>query len=709
MAEHADDARRAMCDELARLLASPDGLRQARLMQLVKVLSRPATTDDEPAGDLPGDEAPIPIGVWRPQEIDGRLLFVRPDPLVMGDPWDPRKTLTPKTSFLPLRVCLLGESTAAGWFYAPHLTPARVLEDQLGALKGPGVYEVLNLACVDQSADELVRLARAAVQLKPDIFVVFAGNNWPVQHDAFPDTNPALSQDAALAFHQDGARGLMRSLEHTTRQVSEAVLAQLVRVADAAGIEVILVIPEVNLADWERARPVSWLPGDGTARWHRLYQQALSRLSVGGYEEAETAARRMIELDRGTCAASYRVLANALLAQGRGKEGRDACLGELDCRAWDNFPYLPGATTAVRDVLREGARRNELSLVDLPSVFQEHAGQVPGRRLFLDYCHLTLEGMKVAMVAIAAEVLRLSEAAADATDWKTLLVKVPDPAVPAEVDAHAKFMTGLYHAHWNPRSGGAQYWFEQARQAWNGIEDTMRAYIATRGAPPESVLFSVAQQRIFRSAQRLERRIWNVPNLDAEAIDVMCGILERSGRSRPTETFRGGLNAAVRPGGVDLLNPMYHWSINDLHASLGSFANSRCLYYRALWPTSHFCLVSGQPADVRLELTGRLPGAGEPRTGTVSICLNGVCRCVVDLHDRWSSHTLTLARDHLREGINRLTLEWPSPPPVGDSAIREAVQRLEQGIPTDLHPVFGELFRLVARRGVRGGDGARAA
>ncbi len=698
MAEPPNDPRRAVCEELARLLETSEGLHQARLLQLVAGLGRPPATDEAHTAEPPRADEPIPIGVWTPQELDGQLRFVRPDPALMDDPWDPRKTLAPKTAFLPLRVCLLGESTAAGWFYAPHLTPARVLEEQLQALKGPGIYEVLNLTCVDQNPQELVDLARAALQLKPDVLVVFAGNNWPVQYGSLPAPNPALSQEAALAFRQDGARGLMRSLEQATRHESAAVLAQLGRLADAASVAVVLVIPEVNLADWERARPVSWLPGDGTARWHRLHEQALSRMSAGDYDDAATAARTMIELDGGTCATSYRVLANALLAQGRWQEARDAGVAELDCRAWDNFPYVPGATSAVRDELRRGAREHDFALVDLPSVFHEHAGPIPGRRLFLDYCHLTPEGMKVAMAAVAAEVLRLSDAAADDADWKTLLAKVPPPDVSAEVDAHAKFMTGLYHAHWNPRSGEGAYWFEQALQAWPGIRDTMVAYVASRGVAPEALLFSVEQQRLFRLAQRLEHRIWNVPNLDAEAVDMICRILERSGPSPRTTAFPCRLpHNSVREGGVDLLDPMYHWTMQDRHASLSNFTSNRVLYYRAVWPTSHFCLVSDESGDVRLELTGRLPSVGMPRAGTVRIRLNGTRRCAVKLHDRWTSHTITLGREHLREGINRLTLEWPLPPSEGDVAIGETVRRLEQGIPADLHPVFGELFRLQAR------------
>ena len=84
------------------------------------------------------DPRPASIGVWLPQIINGEQVFVRPEAPVWGDDWSPRKCLVPKTTPLPLRICLIGESTAAGFFYAPHLTPAMVLEEQLREVKATG-------------------------------------------------------------------------------------------------------------------------------------------------------------------------------------------------------------------------------------------------------------------------------------------------------------------------------------------------------------------------------------------------------------------------------------------------------------------------------------------------------------------------------------------------------------------------------------------
>ncbi|MEZ4766971.1 MAG: hypothetical protein R2844_00900 [Caldilineales bacterium] len=44
-----------------------------------------------------------------------------------------------------------------------------------------------------------------------------------------------------------------------------------------------LVVPEVNLVDWESVQPAPWLPGDGLARWYRLLETARTALREEGH------------------------------------------------------------------------------------------------------------------------------------------------------------------------------------------------------------------------------------------------------------------------------------------------------------------------------------------------------------------------------------------------------------------------------------------
>lgn len=63
----------------------------------------------------------------------------------------------------------------------------------------------------------------------------------------------------------------------------------------------------------------------------------------------------------------------------------------------------------------------------------------------------------------------------------------------------------------------------------------------------------------------------------------------------------------------------------------------------------------------------------------------------------WRRHHFVIENGLVRPGLNRLTLTWPALPAEGDAAIGQILARLEQGVPTELHPIFGKLFALDAQ------------
>jgi hypothetical protein len=111
--------------------------------------------------------------------------------------------------------------------------------------------------------------------------------------------------------------------------------------------------------------------------------------------------------------------------------------------------------------------------------------------------------------------------------------------------------------------------------------------------------------------------------------------------------------------------------------------------------------VASADSDVELSICARLPEiAGVPHRGTVSIEVNGTAVGAFACGPDWTSENQRVHAETLRPGINKLTLHWPPPPPAGDAALLCAIERLEGGLAADLHPVFGEVFSLVARRWV---------
>ncbi len=668
------------------------------------------------------NDSPSPIGIWLPEILNGNQVFIRPDAASLGDDWSPRKRLVPKTAPLPLRVCLIGESTAAGFFYAPHLTPAQVLEDQLKEIKGAGAYEVIDLTKVDMPADgsihDLVRITVAALQLNPDVLVIFAGNNWLKQIKPFAKSGPDHLHRFAPAYREAGVRGLMEQCERDTRSHFQGVVTNLSYIAATVPIPMILVIPEVNQVDWVRGLPVSWLDSGRTPNWHKLNAKALALKRTPDNSQSNlvgSIAEQMIELDEGTCPVSYRLLAEARLAQGRTVEAREMFIREVDSAAW-NPAALPGANSTVRELLRNCAGNPGLACVDLPAIFFEHSANIAGRDLFLDYCHLTLEGIKVAMAAVASQVLRLTGAAeGQAYDWSSLLRLLPEPRVDTQRDALAKFLAALYTIHWERRFDGdssmPEYWCDAAIQSWNGIQDTMLDYVATRLQPDAVCGLSLAEQRFFGRSNSLEdgsrllagegRRLQRF-SLDPVAIELICKVLERSGRPiRDTINKLLVERHAVGNRPVDLVNPYYHWTTMDYLTSFQSDSQTFSGYglYQAFWPTSDFCFVSDAFRDIRLDLTARLPAAVNERRemAEVNVSVNGHLVGTARIGKSWRCETLSVGRERLRVGINKLTLRWPDLSHEGDTATKQIRERLEHAVPTNLEPVFGELQSLFAR------------
>jgi hypothetical protein len=617
---------------------------------------------------------------------------VRPDPLPFGDHYATRKVLAKKTAELPLRVAFFGESVAAGYLYAPHLTPAQVLEGQLRAAIGRDDFEVIDLARTNETLPTLAATVRASIQIQPDMLVLFAGNNWNLLET--PEVSPyAPSIRARQRFAEalrEGLDGPLRLAGEELRRTAEGTFELIALIAGAVGIPVIVVVPEVNLADWETRQPVVSLPGKRVAEWHRLYREALDAAP----EEAIRITERMRKLDKGRCPTMWRLLARARLALGEVEGARDACLAEVDSARYPTLAFLsaPQATTQARELLREMCDRHDFARVDLREVFAEHTGSpLPGRRMFLDYCHLTREGIQVAMAAVTAEVLRFSGMTEAEEDWRSLLARLPEPSLSPEAEATARLGAAVHSAHRllsvGPKQEILEHWCRAALEASPGVESAMLDLLEARCAPGPAVL-TAAQQRNLASPYRLLlQHGWRWDHLDADLIEVLLRVLNRPAPRALAE------NHGVRPEGIDLADPFYHWEplerfypeVMDLEdlPKRGTF--------RSPWPESSFCLIVDRPRTVELELTARLS-----RKGEVEPVVNGTALKPLHLDSQWVKYVFTVPASLLRPGLNRLILRWPSPK-LDDNPFKPVLERLEVGTAADLHPVFGEVYSLIAR------------
>ena len=711
------DPRRRACSELAELLSTPEGLRTARLLQLTEALEpRRAPAPDATGetavtvGGAPGGRpaSPRPISVWRPRRHGGELVFERPPPHPLGDHHAQRLRLRAVKPHGTTRICFFGESVAAGYLYAPRLTPAGVLERRLCATAGGGAYEVVDLARTNETLDSMLRTLESSLQLSPDLLVIFAGNNWNLLET--PGVSPYVPsvrarQRAALALRRNRLAGLAELAGRELAAKAETTLARVAELAGRDATPVLVVVPEVNLEHWQDRQPVSWLPGDGSRRWHALYAEAASRLKAGRPEAALKAADAMLELDRGLCPTGHRLRAEALVSLGRLGEARRACEAEVESGRYATLCFLsaPRAAPSVARLLRRAAARHGFAVVDLPRLFAGHetgASSLPGRRLFLDYCHLSAEGIELAMAAVAGKVLeRRGESPVE-------IARAGPGAEPA-AEALARLGAAVHGSHRLLTNGDKraylERWCREALVADPKIVGALRDLLGARVAPSPAILTAALERNLASHHRLLLQHGWRWHHLDVELIEAMCAALEAAGHAVRDEVEASLLrHHGVGPEGVDLSRPPYLWEplerfYPEAMAPRGMTGRAT---YRSPWPESSFCLIAGGECDIELELIARLPaiaGAPEAHRGEIGARLNGRDIASVAAGESWSRHPIRLPRRDLRPAINRLTLVWPALPPYGDQALEHAIRRLENGVEADLHPVFGEVFSLVAR------------
>jgi hypothetical protein len=731
------DTRKDLAEELAGRLAE-GGARTARLLQLLGVVDAPAERA-EPAGAGGAQNAPRPISIWEPRERDGEWVFERPEPLPLGDHYAVRRAIPAAKAAGGRRVALLGESAAAGYLLAPHLTPARAIEEHLSAAGGaaPGItsWQVIDLARTNESLAGLAATAEAALQLAPDAFVVWAGNNWDLLET--PEVSPyAPSVEArqrfAVALDQAGWKGPVELARRRLAARAEAAFERIAVAAKTGGAAVTLVLPEVDLAGWAARQPAPWLPGEGSARWHALLAEAEAALDDSSPSDAEATARAMIDLDGGSTPTPHRLLARAALARGDLDAAAEAARAEVDA---ERYPLLcqlgaPRAGTVARELLIGAARRHGFGIVDLRAVLATPAGgaaarselvaeapaassggrsaELPGRRWFLDYCHLTRLGVRRAAAAIAAELLT----AAGSVDQPAALAAV-GPALPAAAEATALFGAAVHSAHRLAGPGKARVleaWCRDALAASPSAAAAMVRLAAVRAAPCPAVLTAEQRDELAAPYPLGLQHGWRWDHLDADLLLAMRRALAAAGlHAEAAEIERRLIEglAVTGPRWTELTSPPWLWEPLErfFPEAIAPAGRPGRATLRAPWPETGFALVTGGGADLDLEVTVRLPaieGAPGERRGEATLRLDGGPVGSFTAGEGWTRHRLSLdagrlPHGRLAAGLHRLAIAWPPLPPWGDAARAAILRRLQEGIEADLHPVFGEVASLRVR------------
>lgn len=694
------DSLKSFCSRVARAATSDDGAEAIRLLQLTGLMGYVDGVGRAPAPEPEDPEDSASVGIWeRKEEGDDVYYARRLDMIEDWNYWANVGRIEKSTD--KLRVAYLGESVARGFLYDPQYTPAEVLEKMLESRLGEGRVDVVDLARTNLGL-EIRELALQALQLEPDVAVVFAGNNWNFPFPLKPEEMAPM--DSVL--RQEGLIGAQRFIEQRLANTVEGVLRDVSSRYRERGVPLIWMVPEFNLDDWRD--PLSNAPQIDSAshrEWLEERRQAEEAMEAGDFERAEKHAERMVELDDElTCTGLY-ILAECRRQRGD-TEGQRRCLET----ARDALPWVPSRTTSPRTpaAARETVHRVAAELgdpvLDVPELFHDYLdGAIPGRRLFIDYCHLTSEGILVTMAAAANSVLAaLGE---EAPPWRELYDAELIPA--PEVEAEASFLAAVHNAHWFQSFELVRHYCHRAVGYWPGIAEIMTRFIDIQTRSTPMLMCREAEEISDLGSPLIQHYLlrYNNQQLDELLIDALVDALasvDVDARPKLSDLRRSEHSIAERP--TDLLAYYYNSSAQQPQEVRWAVPRRAKLprpesdFYKAYWLVSGFKFVGEAGLPARLELTCRLPSySASP--GAVILEVNGVEQGRLEAEHDWRTWEIHLPGDAVVEGINNIALRWPIPDFPGESELEKAVEGLVGGVYPEFYSSCGEIHTFTVERG----------
>ena len=577
------------------------------------------------------------------------------------------------------RVVLLGESVARGFFFDPVYSPAKVLQAQLS--HGADAVEIVDLAQSNCDPWWLSKTAASTPLLEPDAVVIFAGNNWRVGSLASTSLESFVLDGELIAEERGFAKLLDKQLERLEAFATQVVtqLASLV----AKGIPVVFVIPEINVADWTNAPAgaldVPLMSADDTRAWVSAYRGAAAALERGAHAEAEQRIAEAIALDGGTSSASLDLLARAQRSQpGRHRDAYRTLRRSRDII--DETRVVPSVFVTVADAIRRTAPQHGATVVDLPQLFDayyEH--EIPGRRLYLDFCHHTSEGIRVAMAATSQKLLRILF---DREAELGHLVDIAPRPAPAD-EAWAHILAGIHNAHWGQDPEIAAHHFKRAVELDPAIVDTglpLVYHAYRRKTPPvllpefdQLVRNDIAEVCLIGYSPLARGIIKELPMLQA-----IAAAHPPFAQISPDPDLSVG-----EVPEIDLLQS--HWAeLTDRNRWY------RRSYAAAYGTRSRFTFASTASQDLSIDVTSRIPGALD--TGEIVVALNGETIARGQVDGQWGALRALASAQLVKPGINEVTITWPDVP-LDDQRERVKLD-FEAGGKVDVRTHFGQLHDL---------------
>lgn len=320
--------------------------------------------------------------------------------------------------------------------------------------------------------------------------------------------------------------------------------------------------------------------------------------------------------------------------------------------------------------------------------------------MFIDYCHMTTEGIQIAMGAAASCVLRALKGVEQ--PWYTLVGN--HIAASPETEAEASFLAAIHDAHRYQSYDMVHHFCARALKHSPHIAELMLNYVDLQVLNKAPLRMSEAELQIFNVGSPLVHRYLfpnNDKRLDKLLLTAIVDALEEAGipaQERLERLYREEHSATASE--INLLSPYYYMSAGQPHeyeALMWPVARVDYdpRYYRAYWPDSNFIFIGEAGHPLNLSLTCRLPKLSLDE-GKISVECNGKPQVEITISKEWSSWDISVPAGVVRDGVNEIGVHWPIPDFRTDEALTEVTTKLCQNKYPEYYPIFGEMHSFTA-------------
>ncbi len=369
-----------------------------------------------------------------------------------------------------------------------------------------------------------------------------------------------------------------------------------------------------------------------------------------------------------------------------------------DAEGWDpSFAYTPRTSSTIQNSLREVASVPNNIVIDLPDILSRHLNDaLPNRRIFLDYCHLTAEGINVAMAAVASKVLE--SLTGQVISVENLRSRSTPPS--REAEGKASFLAAIHNTHYYQGYDLAYYWCTRALQFWPESAQVMTRFVdfqTRRGFTMASKsAIELFGRRELVTLMRGGKKRLDIVLSEAiikclNAIDIDIGKELSDLRAREHSIRTGPKELTDFYYSSTMLGPSERaWTSKSFSTNRGS----HCIYASAFLETSKFVFFGEKGQPIGLKFTYRVPNPPSS-DGTVEIDVNGHRVAQAPVEGTWQTLEICILNNYVVDGLNEIVITWPKGEECSEVELNRAADALLARRVPHFYRVFGEIHALL--------------